>query len=226
MTERLVDRNAERVERRRRVAKVVREEGLQGARQVARRLGIPVTTAHRDLEALELLPERPANAPPAPVGNGRAMTHGLDSERVLRGVIAPRAAELAPSIIAANPHLDQSRDGLAVLRYARVLACLERAYWWLAEQPDDLFADVEKGVVHALYSRVALWERQASRDEERLAISPRERTRLKLDQVKGRLLLGAEGAPLDFTGFSDEELETFVRLRAKAGSGVIEGGAA
>lgn len=155
--------------------------------------------------------------PPFEPGNTAALVHGLDSERVLKGEIEPRAHGLVPGIIEANPHLDPRRDALAVYRYALALVRLEHAYTWLAEQSDELFADRTKGIVHGLYSRIERWEAQASRDEERLAISPRERTRLKLEQVRGRLLLqGGDGAKRDLTRLTDDELAEFMRLAEKA----------
>jgi len=214
---------ARRAEQRRRFFAAL-DEGLS-LREAARRAGISSSTGHawREQERPSM-PEHLTPWPPAEPGNTRAMTHGLDSDRVTRGVIEPRAVEIAPGIIAANPHLDTERDGLAVGRYAMVLARLERAYEWLANQPDDLFANAKTGEVHGLYGRLAKWEAQASRDEERLAISPRERTRLKLDQVRGRLLLGEAGRTLDLARLSDEELAVYRALLEKADA--VEGAVA
>jgi hypothetical protein len=206
----------DRGERRRRVV-ALHGEG-ESIRGIARRLGIGVATVHRDLKADGVV--RPANLPPAELGNTRAMTHGLDSDRVTGAVIEPRARELLPGIVDAHGHLDAGRDGPAVLRYALCLARLEHAYGWLAQQGDELFSDRKAGKVHGLLGRVARWEAQAGREEERLAISPRERTRLKLDQVRGQLLLA--GGALDLAALSDDELAEYRRLAAKA-TGTIEG---
>ena len=166
---------ATRVARQRQV-RLLAGEGL-GVRAIARRLGVAPSTISRDLAT-----GRPATSPnlkpwpPAPEGNTRALRHGCDSPRLIES----RARRLAPEILEANAHLNATRDGLGVLRYAMLLARLERAYDWLAEQGDDLFADVATGAVHALYERIGVWERQASRDEERLAIAPFTRARLGL----------------------------------------------
>jgi hypothetical protein len=199
------------------VERLVKQRGL-GPRAIARELGVPPTTVHRDLVALRLAGgqerERPASVPPAPAGNSRAMVHGLGSAAVTAAVIEPRARELAPRIIDAHPHLDARRDGPAVTRLAFCYARLEHAYRWFAEQPDELFKDRENGTVHGLLGRVTVWEASAGAQEERLAITPRERARLKLDR------LGAAGAALtagkDLSRLSDDELAEFERLAAKA----------
>lgn len=198
-------------ERRRTIAELV-DQGVS-KRRIIRRLGIGAGTLYRDLEALGL---RPANLPPAPPENTRAMTHGLESPRLVGAVIEPRASELAPQIVAAHGHLDQVRDGAAVLRLAMTYARLEHAYTWLAGQADELFADRDEGRVHGLLGRVAQWEAQAGREEERLAISPRERTRLKLDKLGVARGLVGDGERLDFSRLSEDELDEWVRLRAKA----------
>lgn len=209
-------RNAEqRAERRRTIVTLV-DQGVS-KREICRRLGIGAGTLYRDLERDDV--KGPANLPPAPEGNSRALTHGLDSPRVIGAVIEPRAQELVPGVIDAHAHLDERRDGPAVLRYATILARLEHAYAWLAQQPDELFVDRVKGTVHGLLGRVAMWEASAGREEERLAISPRERTRLKLDRlglVRGAL--SGSGDRLDLSGLTDDELDEWVRLRAKAGA--------
>lgn len=212
-TEPRSNRNAEQVERRRDV-RLLHREGLS-LRAIARRLGVAVSTVHRDVEAIGERPASPVNFPPAPVGNVRALKHGLDSSRV--GVaVERRARDLVPGIIAAHGHLDDVRDQPAVLRYAMTLARLERAYSWLAEQDDELFADRDEGRVHGLLGRVAGWEAQAGREEERLAISPRERTRLKLDRLGLARAVGTGEDRLDFTGFTPDELDEYIRLRDKA----------
>ena len=197
---------------RRRKVRQLREDGLS-VREIAEKLGASKTAIGRDVKAIDERAPMPAGLkpwPPPEPGNQRALTHGCDSP----GLVQPRAHELVPGIIEANPHLDVLRDALAVHRYAVRLARLERAYAWLDAQPDDVFADVDSGRVHSLYNRIADWEAAADRAEERLAISPRERTRLKLDQVRGRLLMG--GGRVDFKRLSDVELDEFTRLREKA----------
>jgi hypothetical protein len=211
------DRNAERIERRRNV-RLLHGEGLS-VRAIARRLGIGVATVHRDLVAIGGRPAPPANLPPAPEGNSRALTHGQESPRVVGAVIEPRARELVPQIVEAHGHLDARRDGPAVLRLAMVYARLEHAYAWLAQQGDELFADRKAGKVHGLLGRVGIWEAAAGREEERLAISPRERTRLKLDKLGlARGVLGDGGDRHDFSALTDDELAELIRLREKAGA--------
>ena len=167
------------IERRRARVRALRDSGLS-IREVARELGVGPTTVTRDLEAV--VPEsRPAPVAAAGPGNRRAVSHGGHSSRL----VEPRAHELAPSILEANPHLDPARDGVAVFRYAVALARVERAYAWLFEQhADAVFADVDAGRVHAVYSSLERWERQCDSAEERLAIAPLTRARLGLDKLR------------------------------------------
>jgi hypothetical protein len=214
--------HAERIAERRRDVRVLDEQG-KTLREIALQLNVGRSTVHRDLEALKARTGGTENLqpwPPAEPGNTRAMTHGLDSPRVIGKVIEPRARELAPQIIDAHPHLDPIRDGAAAFRLAMVYARLEHAYTWLAERGDEMFADRDTGEVHGLLGRVQMWEVQAGREEERLAISPRERERLKLDKQKGRLLSLA-GGTTDLSGLDDDELAVYRRLAAKA-AGVEE----
>jgi hypothetical protein len=203
---------------RRRTIRELLDQGVS-KRAIIRRLGIGAGTLYRDLELLGL---RPVNVPPAGPGNTRAMTHGLGSPRVIGEVIEPRAKELVPQLIAAHDHLDAVRDGAAVLRYALKLARLEHAHRWLAEQSDELFADRGKGAVHGLHGRIEMWERSAAAEEERLAISPRERTRLKLDKLGLARGIGAGNERLDLSALSDEELKQWLRLGDKI-AGTIDG---
>lgn len=170
-----------RARRRARAARVVelRGQGLS-YREIGERVGVAACTVMRDLRlgVSERLPVVAAGP-----GNVRAVSHGAHSDVLVR----PRAVELVPEVFGANRHLDERRDGSAVWRYALLLARIERAHDWLGGQPDALFSDVESGTVHPLYGRLRDWERQASSDEERLAIAPLTRARLGLD------LLEAEG---------------------------------
>lgn len=111
---------------------------------------------------------------PAQAGNARAATHHAFRAKV----VGPRARELARSILEANPHLDPVRDRAAVLRYAVLLARIERVYLWLSRQSDDVFSDAPVGEVHAVFERLEKWEAGAERAEDRLAIAPLTRARL------------------------------------------------
>ncbi len=81
-------------------------------------------------------------------------------------------------------HAWNERDGPAVMRYATLLARIERVYAWLAEQDDPVFADRD-GRTHGVFPRLEQWERQAGAAEDRLAISPLTRTRLGIDRARG-----------------------------------------
>lgn len=126
-------------------------------------------------------PARGYSWPPFEPGNDVAVTHGANSP----AKVEPRARELAPLILEANPHLDPVRDGAAVFRYSVALARIERVYAWLAEREDAVFDDTEAGTTHGVYERLERWERQADAAEERLAIAPLTRARLGLDQLRG-----------------------------------------
>lgn len=129
----------------------------------------------------ERRPPRGYSWPPFEPGNDAAATHGANS----LAKVKPRAEELAPRVLDANPHLDPERDGVAVFRYAVVLARIERVYAWLAERDDGVFEDATEGKIHRCYERLERWEKQAAKDEERLAIAPLTRARLGLDQLRG-----------------------------------------
>jgi len=131
---------------------------------------------------------QPWQRPPFEPGNDAAVTHGATSA----ALVEPRARELAPQILDANPHLDPNRDGPAVLRYGLALARCERVYVWLADQDDSVFADAEAGDVHAVYERLERWERQAAADEERLAIAPLTRAKLGLDTLRAAAITDEE----------------------------------
>lgn len=133
-------------------------------------------------------PARSYSWPPFEPGNKAAVRHGAQSPEL----VEPRALELAPLILEANPHLDAVRDGSAIFRYAVTLARIERVYAWLAERDDAVFADIEAGEVHGVYLRLEGWERQADKAEERLAIAPLTRARLGLDMIAARRSLADE----------------------------------
>jgi hypothetical protein len=124
-------------------------------------------------------PARGYSWPPFQPGNKVRLRHGARDP----ALVEPRARELVPSILEANPHLDAGRDGAAVYRYAVALARIERVYRWLSEQPDPVFADERAGAVHAVYERLERWERQAERAEQQLAIGPLVRTKLGLTRL-------------------------------------------
>jgi hypothetical protein len=125
--------------------------------------------------------------PPAPAerGNLRAAKHGALSE----ALVSPRAEELVPEVFEANPHLDGLRDHAAVVRYAVLLARIERVYAWLAAQKDEVFADARKGRTHRVFDRLERWERAAASAEDALAIAPGPRAKLGLDRARGEELL-------------------------------------
>jgi hypothetical protein len=128
--------------------------------------------------------------PPFEPGNLAGLKHGARSDRL----VLPRARELAPDVLEANPHLDAARDGAAVFRLAVTYARIERVYAWLAEQSDPVFEDADAGEAHGVYERLERWERQADSAEERLAIAPLTRARLGLDTLRAAALSDEERA--------------------------------
>jgi hypothetical protein len=160
-------------------------------RKIGRELGVGPTTVFRDLavvvvpEVVELRPAPPNHARP---GNARALRHGAYSPELVEA----RATELVPRVFEANGHLDSTRDGPAVWRYAVVLARVERAHSWLSEQGDPVFVDVAAGRAHGIYERLERWEKQADAAEDRLAIAPLTRARLGLDLLQARRSLEDE----------------------------------
>ena len=133
-------------------------------------------------------PARGYTWPPFEDGNEAAVTHGATSSKL----VTPRAKAIGPVVLEANPHLDPLRDGPAVFRYAMTLARIERVYCWLADKEDAVFSDAEQGEVHGVYERLERWERQASTDEERLAIAPLTRTKLGLDSLRAKAMTEEE----------------------------------
>jgi hypothetical protein len=135
-------------------------------------------------------------------GNTAAMTHGARSRNL--EAFERRASELMPAVFEANGHLDELRDGAAVVRYAMALARVERVYAWLSQRDDPAFADVEAGKVHAVYERLERWERQADAAEERLCIAPLTRAKLGLDRMRAKAI-------------ADEALESYLSEQEAAG---------
>ena len=85
-------------------------------------------------------------------GDRIALKHGASEKKaVTRDLVVPRAQELQPGVFETNLQLDPTRDGAAVFRYCVALARIERVYNWLAEQDDEVFADMTDGEVHAVY---------------------------------------------------------------------------
>jgi sigma-70-like protein len=177
---------AERAARRWKRAHALRAEGLSYA-QIAERLGVSKATVHADLH-LSGPERRPAPVAAAGPANLRALRHGAHSP----GLVEGRARELVPVIFGCNPHLDGSRDGPAVFRYAVLLARVERVYRWLGEQGDPVFVDVEAGRAHGVFDRLERWERMASEAEQQLAVAPLTRARLGLDLMQARRSLDDE----------------------------------
>lgn len=138
---------------------------------------------------------------PQPAGEvGRAATHGARSD----ALIQPAAERWRKVVLAANPHLDATRDGPAVARYATLLARIERVHNWLAEQPDPVFRNPAAQIpkVHPVLERLAKWEEGAARAEDRLGISPIARHRMGIDarQPPG----GSGPGPLELQGSARE----------------------
>lgn len=129
----------------------------------------------KQLANLQVISEE-ARAQP---GNTRRVTHNA-----LGRDVEERGAELVAPIFAANPHLDPQRNGPGVLRYAVLLTRIDRVHRWLDEQSDPVFKNVRAGRVHGVYERLERWERAASLEEDRLAISPLTRAKLGLDTAK------------------------------------------
>src|SRR5262249_8678703 len=134
------------------------------------------------------------------------------------GLVGARARELAPAILADNPHLHPDRDGPGLRRYVEGLARCERAYSWLAERDDPVFADVDAGVVHGVYERLLTWERACDQAEERLCISPAARARLGLDRMRAAALTADQLAQLRERGAEIEQERTGTGITAKSRS--------
>lgn len=117
--------------------------------------------------------------PPAEKGNRRALKHGAWGREV-DGL----AHELEPALYEDNKHLDPRRNAPAVYRYLTLLVRIELVYRWLGTRKDPIFSNRRTGKAHAIYERLERWENQASKEEDRLAISPLTRARLKMDTAK------------------------------------------
>lgn len=120
--------------------------------------------------------------PPAASGNDLAVKHGSYS----MALVEPRAREIGTVIFSLHEHLDPQRDADAVARLAMCLSRLERAYWYLSEQDDPIFADRSKGKLHPVYEGIERWEREARQADAALGLSPLARVRLGLDLLEGR----------------------------------------
>jgi hypothetical protein len=170
----------QRVARRRARARGLRDEGLS-VREIAARLEVGRSTVARDLLVVVPGLGRAVQNHAGP-GNGRALRHGAHS--AVR--VEPRARELVPAILEANVHLDATRDGAAVVRYATTLARIEFVYRWLGERADPVFVDVDAGRAHGVFDRLERWERMASEAEQQLAIAPLTRARLGLNLLEAK----------------------------------------
>lgn len=151
------------------------EDPERSLREIAGALGVSKSAVDRWLKA-----PPPEDRSPVPNhatrGEQRGLTHGARSDRLVK----PRADRLAPAILRANSHLDVTRDGPAVRRYALILSRMERVHAWLFEQADPVFASAEDGEIHAVYERLERWEAAAERAEKNLALSPLTRAKLGL----------------------------------------------
>lgn len=119
-------------------------------------------------------------------GNVAAVRHGAYSP----ALIEPRAKELAAATYDAHPHLHPVRDQPAVVRYATVLARLERLYLWIGDHPEmfeNLLASPQGPGPHGAWDRCERWERAAERAEQTLALSPLSRARLGIDHQVAQL---------------------------------------
>jgi hypothetical protein len=112
-----------------------------------------------------------------------------------------RASELMPAVFAANGHLEELRDGAAVVRYAMTLARIERVYSWLAERDDPVFSDLDAGTIHAVHQRLGEWEKRADALEAQLCIAPLTRAKLGLDKMRAKAV-------------ADQALESFISGQA------------
>jgi hypothetical protein len=138
-------------------------------------------------------------------GNTRQQRHGALNDRE----VAQRAVEVAEEVWTDNPQLDR-RNAPAVIRYATLLARIERVYAWLDKQKDPVFSAPRKGKAHGIFERLERWERAASQEEDRLAISPLTRAKLGLDLAKAADLA---------TAMSEPDPERRRRLMREAGFG-------
>jgi hypothetical protein len=158
-----------------------------------------------------------ANVQPPPAaaepGNLRRLTHGARSDRL----VEPRAADLAGQVLDAHPHLDARRDGPAVLRYARLLARIERVEAWLEAQPDPDFRDPAEGEVHAVLARLDKWTGSAALAEARLGLDPMARARLGLAEAQRQAL-----DPSTAIAAAAREDDPVVRRALLARAGVID----
>lgn len=105
-------------------------------------------TTERQRKALA---EHRKDAPAAPKGNTRRMTHGTRSERALAPVRARYAVELRRDY----PHLDDRRLALLADR----LAAVELAARWLDAQGSPV--RTRAGQVYDVADRLAAWNRAA-----------------------------------------------------------------
>lgn len=138
--------------------------------------------------------------PPAPKGNQHAATHGAFGRSP-----EEQAEQLIEPIFQANPHLDRVRNGPQVARYAELLARIDHVHKWLATRADPVFSNRRTGAAHRIYNWLGQWERTASQEEDRLAISPLTRAKLGLDTAKAFDLAAHWASEEDDQDHDDEE---------------------
>lgn len=166
----------DRGERRRRVVALHRDgESMRG---IARRLAIGMGTVYRDLEAEGVRRGNPAPTP-APRNNVRALSHGVNSERMIAPVRAEHAAELARRY----PWIDDGRRALQAQRLAQI----DLAATWIDGKGGVVRDD--EGRVFDVADRLANWlggaERWYARAEE-------ERREIRRSDVLDAVLAEAE----------------------------------
>lgn len=118
---------------------------------------------------------------PFPPGNGAAIRHGAQAGAWR---LAPRTLEIADTLRPLVPgYCDGDEVTLRLL--ALVLARLERAEEWLAEE-GSIFRPGKRGEPFAVVRLMSTWEGQAAKLAAALGLSPAARARIGSDAAAGR----------------------------------------